>query len=135
MPCTHWLLLWRPARAWPARTAPLDGANSDQSRGRAINTPLFCHQTEPCSSHKQSHFFTLKTRELILLSFGVFFFILLSSGLFIYIFLSFVICLSLSSSSSAIMCKRETILTSCKIRMFYERSVSCCMQFKYFICL
>jgi hypothetical protein len=116
MPYTHWLLLWRRPREWPGRTAPLDGANIDQSRGPSVSTPLCCHQTEPSSSHKQSHLYFEDKRIIAAFFSRISFYpsmsyLVFSLFVFLLLFLSFVIYLSLSSSSSAIMCKNETILT------------------------
>lgn len=125
MPCTHWLLLWRRAREWPGRTAPLDGANIDQSRGPSVSTPLCCHQIEPSSSHKQSHIYFEDKRITTDFFWRISFYpstsyLVFSLFLFLFLFLSFVIYLSLSSSSSAIMWKKETNPTWTKIRMFYR---------------
>jgi hypothetical protein len=89
MPCIHWLLLWRRAREWPGRTAPLDGANIDQSRGPSVSTPLCCHQTEPSSSHKQSHLWRQENYYCFLLTYFFLSFCVLPGVLCICISLAF----------------------------------------------
>lgn len=91
-------------------------------------------------AHKQSCFYTLETRELLLLSLqstsiypsSSFYLVFSLSSFFFFIF---VIYLSLGSSFVAIMFKKETVLTRGEIWKVYGRVVACCMEFKYFMCL
>jgi hypothetical protein len=102
------------ARSLSQHTAELS-PDRTQFFPQAVTSLLWRHENYSC--------FLL---TYFLLSFSV-----LSGVLFICIslsFLSFVSYLSLGSSSSAIMCRNETIQTWTKIRIF--SSVSCCMQFK-----